>query len=542
MHRNIILIILAVLFSASCVQTPPVEFGVETDDFVIGPEGGKLSMKLNSSDRWYATTEAPWITVSPANGRGSVDCTIIVDSTLTYSNREAVVFITNQDDPSKDTQLTVTQSGFPFLINLEDEEEEISDFAPKDDREFDVMVSANVEYDVVIPDDVKWLRVKKQPDFKPERGSRPRNSIISFEWDINSIDTDGRTAEIEFLAKNSNETLEKPTKLKVNQKAAVAIPENTPAGDSLSLIAISRALGCYMEWDTAEKMEHWRNVEVYKSGPNKGRVRYVQFFMFRTEEGIPFHVKYLTAAEELVFYSNTNTFLLKELDCGEYICELTNLKRLTIGAYGISSLPESFSNLRNLRYLDLSGNNFQTVPSVLKEENFPDLTALIFNSCTRYAVYDLSNDNRTNIGGFVEEPEFPKHLLRWNKLDTLRLSVNYIQGELPEMLDAPKWTAEDVGPLMDPKDTLPESLIGYPKVLPDTDLFAINFNRLTGNIPDWILYHPKLDLWFPFSLVFQQEGKNRKGEKAGFVNEPVSLDYYYDFYPNKKYNPNKVSK
>lgn len=540
-YLNIIILLISALASVACMQTPEVEFGVDTKDFVIGPEGGRLNLKLKSSDRWYATTEAPWITVSPANGRGSVDCVINVDSTFKYDNREAVVFITNQDDSSKDTQLTVTQSGFPFQINLDEAEEEISDFAPKDEREFDVKVNANLEYDVVIPENIKWLRLKKQPDFSPDRGARPRNSVISFEWDINSIETDGRAVEVEFIPKNSNETLDKPARLKVTQKAAVSIPENTPAGDSLALIAIHRELGCYMPWETDEKMENWTNVEVYKKGPNKGRVRFAEFFMFRTEEGIPFHVQYLTAAEELVFFSNTNTFLIDDLSCGEYITKLTNLKKLTIGAYGLSTLPDSFANLKNLRYLDLSSNNFQVVPPVINAENFPNLTALIFNSCTRYAVYDLSNDNRKNIGGFVDEPEFPMHLLKWNKLDTLRLSVNYLMGELPAMESAPKWTAEDVGPLMDPKDTLPESLIGYPKVLPDTDLFAINFNRLTGNLPDWLLYHPKLDLWYPFSLVFQQEGKNVNGEKAGFINEPVSLDYYYDFYPNKKYNPERSS-
>ena len=69
--------------------------------------------------------------------------------------------------------------------------------------------------------------------------------------------------------------------------------------------------------------------------------------------------------------------------------------------------------------------------------------------------------------------------------------------------------------------------------------FAVNFNRLTGKVPDWILYHPHLDFWTPYSLIFSQEGKNKEGKNAGFDNEPASLDYYYDIYYNKKYNPNK---
>ena len=76
-------------------------------------------------------------------------------------------------------------------------------------------------------------------------------------------------------------------------------------------------------------------------------------------------------------------------------------------------------------------------------------------------------------------------------------------------------------------------------MLPNTNFFAINSNRLTGELPEWLLYHPKLDMWMPYSLIFTQEGKTREGKNAGFINEPTSLDYYYDEYVNKKYNPNK---
>jgi len=287
-------------------------------------------------------------------------------------------------------------------------------------------------------------------------------------------------------------------------------------------------------------------VEVWQSGENKGRVKRAEFFMFGTKEGIPFQIKYLTAAEEIYIYGNTNTFLLS-LDPGEHICELVNLRKLTIGAYGLSNLPDSFKKLRNLEYLDISSNNFQKVPEVLTPENFPKLTALIMNSCVRNTIYDLSNTNKKGFGGLFEESDvdetgkksFPKRLLMWDNLDTLRLSVNYLEGTIPDLTDDtafPKWTAEEVNAC----DTLPSVLIGLPKVLPDTDLFAINLNRLHGNIPDWLLYHPKLDLWYPTSLVFMQEGKTSYGQSAGFENEPANMDYYYEHYRNKKYNPANI--
>jgi hypothetical protein len=42
-----------------------------------------------------------------------------------------------------------------------------------------------------------------------------------------------------------------------------------------------------------------------------------------------------------------------------------------------------------------------------------------------------------------------------------------------------------------------------------------------------------LDWWIPYSLIFNQEGKDAAGTSAGFLNEPVSLDYYYQLYPTK---------
>ena len=389
----------------------------------------------------------------------------------------------------------------------------------------------------------QWLSYR-MPEFTLDRGARPRQVPVSFEWNVN-FNPEGRDATVKFNPVSQDVVPSIKEDLKITQDAADEI-EVGVKGDSLAIIAIHQALGCWTELDTSEKMEFWDGVEVWQSGENKGRVKRAEFFMFGTKEGIPFQIKYLTAAEEIYIYGNTNTFLLS-LDPGEHICELVNLRKLTIGAYGLSTLPDSFKKLRNLEYLDISSNNFQKVPEVLTPENFPKLTALIMNSCVRNTIYDLSNTNKTGFGGLFEESDvdeagkksFPKRLLMWDNLDTLRLSVNYLEGTIPDLTDDtafPKWTAEEVNAC----DTLPSVLIGLPKVLPDTDLFAINLNRLHGNIPDWLLYHPKLDLWYPTSLVFMQEGKTSYGQSAGFENEPANMDYYYEHYRNKKYNPANI--
>ena len=540
--KNRIIMTLAVAFAAvACVDpNPQIEFGVDTDNINIGAAGGVRKINISSSGNWVAMTESPWIAVSPANGRGSVECVISIDSTLVVEQRTGSVRIQNLDTEEK-RDFTIVQDGFEYQIVLDEPQVDVSDYAAYESRYFEVNVRANVDFDVVLPEGAdKWLSYKKS-DLTLDRGSRPRVSKVRFDWKVNSRDME-RVADIVFEpAKNVQ--MSRHDALKVVQKAALPIPVGTPAGDSLALLAVSRGLNMFTEWETSERMEHWTNVSVWKNGPDKGRVKSVQFFMFKTVEEIPFEIQYLTAAEEIIIYSNANHFL-RSLSTGEHITKLTNLKRLTIGAYGLTELHPDFKNLKNLEYLDLSSNCFQNIPDILTKENFPKLHSLVLGANQRYSIYDLSNDTREDIGGFIEDTGLKrfKDILKWDNLDTLRLSVNYLQGEIPDMKyeGLPTWTYEELkDSLATTMTELPEKLVGLPKVLPNAKFFAINFNRFTGTIPDWILYHPNLDAWVPYSLVFSQEGKTKEGKNAAFDNEPVSLDYYYDIYPNKKYNPNK---
>ena len=79
---------------------------------------------------------------------------------------------------------------------------------------------------------------------------------LTFEWKVNPYanvreeivkiigSVDGLSAEADFT---------------VTQGGAPDIEsvKNTPAGDSLALLSISRFLGCWSEYDTGVKMERW---------------------------------------------------------------------------------------------------------------------------------------------------------------------------------------------------------------------------------------------------------------------------------------------
>ena len=540
-----IAVMLGALGLAACADDGTnLPFGPDSKDIAIGADGGTRTIRIESSDAWIATTDAPWITVSPANGRGTTECQIIIDSALLETPRRGVIRFQNQQ--SRDNQeITVEQEGYPYAITLAEPEVSVENFALLDERYFDVRVKTNVDFNVAIPDTTGWLQYDS---YKVDinRGIRPREVTVRFKWNISSIPR-ARKAEIAFLPKREVE-LDRQDKLYVEQKAAAEIKKDTREGDSVALLGVVRSLNTWNDtWDSSQSMDNWAGVVLWEENmegytPEKeGRVKSASFLFFATKEGIPYEVQYLTAAESLTFFSNTNTHQ-KSLNTGDAITKLSQLKRLTISGYGLTELHPDFKNLKNLEYLDLSSNNFQKFPAVLTKENMPNLHALVMNANQRSLVYDLSNSIEANIGGLVDETEFPRHLLEWG-LDTLRLSVNYLQGSLPSFgtADAPRdgwtefYTEEDIAASTNDKgvDTLPRALIGTPKVMPRTKFFAVNLNRLTGELPYWLLYHPGLDWWLPEILIFNQEGIDASGRTAGFSNEPANMNYYYDFYPTK---------
>lgn len=530
--------ILAAAFAvalASCVQQEPIEFASDCKEITIDAVGGTRRVNIASDDAWIASTDNTWLTISPANGRGSTECKIVIDSALYAEARYGEVLIQNLNTLEEQT-INVTQEGFPYSIELDNPEVRIANYKTSSERKFSVTLTTNVDFDVEIPSSARWLS-NKSPKVELNRGIRPRKVTVDFEWDINT-QPEERIAEVKFVPKNGEE-MTRQDGLKVIQNSSEPIEENTRKGDSVALVTIQRNLETLSKWDVSIPMERWSGVTLWKeqhkgyTPDKKGRVKYAEFFIYNTNDELPFEVKYLTAAEELFFFGNSNTFL-KDLKIGDAITELTQLKRLTIGAHGLVDLDESLTKLKNLEYLDLGSNNFMRVPEILTKENFPKLRTLILNANQRSAIYDLSNTQKTNIGGFIEEEEFPVHLIKW-ELDTLNLSVNYLHGSLPTFEDddeVPVYTEEDWAAS---NDTLPRMLVDkkIKKVMPNTKFFSVNFNRLTGMLPDWLLYHPRLDLWIPYSLIFNQEGKTAEGVSAGFDNEPVSLDYYYKLYPKK---------
>lgn len=559
MNIKNIIIASVFLLAVSCVKEE-IPFAIDTEKINIDCYGGVRTLKVSSDDRWVAIVDTTWVSVSPANGMGVTDCNIYIDSSLFFRNRTANIRIQSVDDAAEYHDFQIVQSGFRHEIVTEKPQVNISDFASYEDRTFDLKVMSNVRFSVDLTD-TPWLEFVEEPAFNLDRGARPRPVVLKFRWKVNTEGDPRIVDSIKFVPSVKDGVSVDISKVTIRQEAGPDLErtKGTAEGDSLALIAISRALGCMAEFEVNEKMANWTGVTVWKTGEKKGRVRSAQFAYFNTEESLPYAVKYLTMAEELVFYSNTNSFM-KDIELGDEICELDNLKKLTMFSYGIVDLPERMSEMKSLRYLDLTGNNLQKIPDVLYE--CKNLKALFLTSNQRGSIPDLKNTVKTDVGGLFNECvfnnisreyEFPKRLLAWNQLDTLRLSVNYLQGKLPtdkELLeceeyqftpwDVDKW--DETATEVHLADSLGENGKKFftdnkvPMVLPDIDFFSINLNRLHGDIPNWLKYHPKLDMWTPLILVFPQEGKDSNGNRAGFNQEPTNLNYYYDIYEKKEWS------
>ena len=568
-HIATSLLAAAALLAACSTADESVAFGTDTNSISIDAVGGTKKIKVSANENWVAISNVPWITVSPANGYKSTECSLNIDSAITNTVRNGVVRIVKTGNSAEYQEIRIEQKGFDYAITLDEPTVNIENYASLDKRYFDVKVRTNVDFDVKVPDDkTSWVKFDRY-DVALDHGLRPREVTIRFNWGINSGDE--RSAEVSFVPTSesnvTSEMLARNDKLTIEQSAAEPITPNSREGDSVALFSIARTLEVWASsWESSgERMDNWAGVTLWEEGMEgyvdslKGRVKAARFYMFSIKEGIPFEVKYLTAAEELEFYSNVNTFQIS-LSTGPYICELSQLKRLTIGAYGLTELDENFTNLRNLEYLDLSSNNFEKIPDIINPTNFPKLHVLRMANNQRRLVYDLSNNIATNFGGLYQHTkydsnmgsfgEFPSWLFKWEPgevttsegeqtvtgLDTLILSVNYFQGPIPDFKDDESIPVYTEAP-DSLKDAAGECILvknRIKRVMPQLRMLALNLNRMTGALPDWVLYHPALDWWDPFTLLFNQEGKDEQGNLAGFSNEPANMDYYYQAYPKKK--------
>lgn len=503
MNKLTLGIVLAAGLFTACSDKDDVDIpgGLALDKEVIAvaPQGGTEQIAIAASQDWVANTSEPWLMLSPANGVGSVEGTIKVDSTLSNTLRSTELSFQGANGQSR--KLTITQFGYGKQIFLKDPVVEIENSDSYDKRAFESLISANVEckigkieysFEGDMTDAEKaeneseregWLLNSKDEDkltgtnlgIVLDRKARPRSVKFKFRWAMNVVPA-VRVAKVHLVPVKAEDQLVdadgKPIDdviLTVRQKAAPKIEDNR-AGDSLSVIMINQKLGSIATFDSSDNMRNWSGVTLWeatdafvKDHPEAlGRVRSVKFSMFNLKSGetLPKEVGNLKFLESFSVAANENN-QIREVKLGEEICSLKYLKNLTVQAYGLTQLPTNFVKLgKSLETLNLVSNNFNKlsdITNIVNEKNFPKLRNLILYAQRRTdVVTNIASLGEMNASGVYVYNNYPiglygkiskgtsdrqalLKLLTWEKLNSLELSYCFLEGELPtdeEMTEA----------------------------------------------------------------------------------------------------------
>ena len=180
-----ILLIVSVLVAAcavSCQKETKVEDAVtiKSNEEIVPVEGGVLSIAINSTVAWTAKASESWVTLSPTSGEAG-DATIkaSVLKNDTNDSRTATVTFTAG---TKTATYTIVQSQLNALVIATTEYE-----VPAEGGTVEVKVSANVDYQVIIPDAVDWV------ENATTRGMTESTVVLKV---APSLDVEARTANI----------------------------------------------------------------------------------------------------------------------------------------------------------------------------------------------------------------------------------------------------------------------------------------------------------------------------------------------------------
>lgn len=125
----------------------PGGIAVDKEEITVGPEGGTERITVNSYKNWVAGASRPWIAVSPANGSGTAECRLAIDSTLENTARTSQIRFALEGQESK--LITVTQFGFGKQIIAKEPDVDIESSAAYNKRLFEAVISSNVNFLIV---------------------------------------------------------------------------------------------------------------------------------------------------------------------------------------------------------------------------------------------------------------------------------------------------------------------------------------------------------------------------------------------------------
>lgn len=504
----------------------------------FGADGGSFHVALTAGQEWTVMSDKEWCLVSPANGNGSTICEIRVDSSYLYKERQAhLTFRCGRYS----RQITISQLGYEKVIKLDKDVIEVPDYTDYEDMFEEIKVTSNVQYDIEVEyenaEQIDWLKVKQEEN---EVESVPRPTTVRIDYELYTQSDKDRVATVVFRQKEvENGETPVETRLTFRQKKAQEIIPSRE-GDSLALLAVSRIMKCAVNWDTSTPLIRWNNIQTEmveytnQAGETVEELRVVglRFTLFETDKTIPYQIQKLDQLRTLIFTGNINS-ASKDIELGDDITYLPKLKSLSLLGYGISKLPERMKTMTQLEELELSGNNFKSLPlDIILELDKHNLKYVNFANNRIKDVFGKLYENKEEMDELGLQGCLPEALFTLKNVEYLGLSYNYFEGSIPDMgYDASQYA------------TVEEKIANNP-IMQQAEQLSLNLNFLTGRIPDWILYHKNLKCWDPYTLIFNQQenGKDTSGKRTGFNNEPAVISQPCPLWSDEEYEEEDMTK
>ena len=157
--RIIALAVLA-LIAFACKQPEPAFLTLKSAAAEnVDQEGGVVNISFTTNASWTAVSSDSWLTLSQASGEGveggsdfSIKASAVKNETT--DSRSATVTIKGPEGSKLDQTVTITQ-GQTDAISIATAEYTV----PAEGGTVEVAVSANVDYEVVVPEAVDWIHV-----------------------------------------------------------------------------------------------------------------------------------------------------------------------------------------------------------------------------------------------------------------------------------------------------------------------------------------------------------------------------------------------
>ena len=415
MKNNIILILFTQLIIWGCGKDK--ETGIDDPDIpstalilevsekklLTQAEGGELNFNITSNCDWVIRSSNSWCKLSSDQGNGDASITIKVLPFEEYEQRSAEITI------KADTMIRiieVIQKQKNALILSDNHFNNI----PVEGKEISVEVKSNVDYDIIIPDEMDWIK-----QVLPSRALESNN--YKFEITANSL-FDEREGIIIFEDK-------------VNSLSdTVYIIQEGNRSERAILVSLYHSL----DGDNWEKKGNWLSDKPlgdwYGITTNaEGKVTKIEFNRISIKGEIPANLKYLTDLEYLYLdYEDLSRAYLTLVDIDDY----PSLKELKI--YGdVKTLKIRKWKTQSYQFDHFLYKNSLTLDALIVEDcpNLEELVILTRESLKHFSIqkcYNLkilkltsrfASDKKFNVdlSEFPKLEEFSSEKLGMNKLD-----------------------------------------------------------------------------------------------------------------------------